>query len=149
VNGTAHKQRLAAILAAAMSSSLSAIASTAVTDLSRIRDDRQALRLSRALVVVAGIAQIAVGVAMQQTTRGALSIALSIASLINGPILGVFFLGATKRADTRAALTGMIAGLVAVGAVSFGTSVAWPWYAVVGSLVTLAVGLIVPRRTAG
>jgi Na+/proline symporter len=131
---------VAAILAAAMSSSLNAIAGTIVADLTKPRDEMHAMRLSRILTVVAGVAQIAVGVAMQRTDRSALSIALSIASLINGPILGVFFLGATKRADTRSALLGMSAGIVAVGLVAFTTHVAWPWYAVVGSLTTFAVG---------
>jgi SSS family solute:Na+ symporter len=133
---------VAAILAAAMSSSLNAIAGTIVADLLRPRDDRHAMKLSRILTVLAGIAQIAVGVAMQRTDRSALNIALSIASLINGPILGVFFLGATKRATTRSALAGMSAGIVAVALVAFTTKVAWPWYAVVGSLTTLAVGMI-------
>ena len=131
---------VAAILAAALSSSLSAIASTVVSDLLRPRDDRSALRLSRMIVVIAGILQIAVGVALQQTTRSALGTALAVASLINGPILGVFFLGATKRAGTSSALIGMSAGIVAVSIVAFATKVAWPWYAVVGSLVTFLVG---------
>jgi SSS family transporter len=133
---------VAAILAAAMSSSLSAIAATVVSDLLRPRDERHAMRLSRAIVVVAGAAQIAVGVALQQTTRSALGTALAVASLINGPILGVFFLGATKRASTTSALVGMSAGLVAVGIVAFATKVAWPWYAVIGSLVTFGVGML-------
>src|SRR4029079_13830519 len=81
----------AAILAAAMSSSLNAIAATVVSDLARPRGDRQALRLSRVVTVLAGIAQIAVGVAMQHTARSGLDTVLGIASLVNGPILGVFF----------------------------------------------------------
>jgi SSS family transporter len=137
---------VAAILAAAMSSSLSAIAATVVSDLLRPRDERQAMRLSRAVVVIAGIAQIAVGIALQQTTRSALGTALAVASLINGPILGVFFLGATKRAGTASALTGMTAGIVAVSVVAFATKVAWPWYAVIGSVTTFAVGVIGNRK---
>ena len=131
---------VAAILAAAMSSSLNAIAGTVVADLARPRDERSAMRLSRILTVMAGLAQIAVGVALQRTDRSALNIALAIASLINGPILGVFFLGATKRATTRSALIGMSAGIAAVALVAFTTRVAWPWYAVVGSLTTLLAG---------
>lgn len=133
---------VAAILAAAMSSSLNSIAATIVADLLRPRDDRHAMRLSRVLTVAAGIAQIVVGIAMQHSGRSALNVALSIASLINGPILGVFFLGATKRATTSSALAGMSAGIVAVALVAFTTKVAWPWYAVVGSLTTLLVGMI-------
>jgi SSS family transporter len=135
---------VAAILAAAMSSSLSAIASTVVADLYRPlakgRDDRHYLNVSKWITVVAGVAQIVVGVGMQYEQRSALTTALSIASLINGPILGVFFLGATKRGGTAAALTGMVAGLAAVMTVAFATKVAWPWYTVVGSLTTLLVG---------
>jgi len=136
---------VAAILAAAMSSSLSAIAATVVSDLLRPRDERRAMRASRAIVVLAGVAQIAVGVALQHTQRSALNTALSVASLINGPILGVFFLGASKRGGTAAALTGMLAGLAAVLLVAFRTPVAWPWYTVVGSLTTWSVGMIAAR----
>lgn len=109
--------------------------------------ERRAMRLSRIVVVVAGIAQIAVGLGLMHTQRSALNTALSVASLINGPILGVFFLGATKRAGTTAALTGMIAGIVAVNAVAFATKVAWPWYAVIGSVVTFAIGMIASAWT--
>lgn len=133
---------VAAILAAALSSSLSAIASTFVADLLKPRDDRQAMRWSRVIVVLAGVAQIATGVALQQTTRSALSIALAIASLINGPILGVFFLGATRRANTNAALAGMVVGLAVISAVAFATDIAWPWYAAIGSVTTFAAGMI-------
>lgn len=135
---------VAAIFAAAMSSSLSAIASTVVSDLYRPvapgRDDRHYLHVSRWITVIAGVAQIAVGVAMQFEQRSALNTALSIASLINGPILGVFFLGATKRGRTAAAVTGMVAGIAAVLTVWLGTKAAWPWYTVVGSLTTFIVG---------
>ena len=133
---------VAAILAAALSSSLSAIAAAVVSDLAKPKSERTAMRLSRATVVVAGIAQIAVGLALMHTQRSALGTALSVASFINGPILGVFFLGATKRGGTRAALIGMTAGLVAVILVAFGTKTAWPWYTVVGSVVTFSVGMI-------
>jgi len=158
---------IAAILAAAMSSSLSAIAATIVSDLlpwggllarrqaagpaagetagwqPAPQDDKAAMRVSRVITVLAGVAQIAVGLAMQYTQRSALNTALAIASLINGPILGVFFLGATKRASTPSALVGMSAGIAAVAVVAFTTKTAWPWYAVVGSMTTFAVGMIV------
>ncbi len=133
---------IAAILAAAMSSSLNAIAGTIVADLTRPRSEQQAMRLSRVITVLAGVAQIAVGLALQHTERSALNTALAIASLINGPILGVFFLGATKRASTPSALIGMSAGIAAVAVVAFATKTAWPWYTVVGSVTTFAIGMI-------
>jgi SSS family solute:Na+ symporter len=139
---------VAAILAAAMSSSLNSIASTVIADLYRpfakqAHDDRHDLVLSRVITVVAGIAQIAVGIAMQREARTALNTALSVASLINGPILGVFFLGRTRRAGSTGALVGMTAGIAVVAAVAFATKLAWPWYTVVGSLTTLGVGSLV------
>jgi SSS family transporter len=140
---------VAAILAAALSSSLNSIAATVVADLYRPfttrRDDRRDLMLSRIVTVIAGIAQIAIGIAMQHQQRSALSTALSVAALINGPILGVFFLGIAKRAGSSAALIGMSAGLATVSWVAFATPVAWPWYTMVGSLTTLGVGALVAK----
>jgi SSS family transporter len=137
---------VAAIFAAAMSSSLSAIASTVVADLYapvvRERSDRHYLNVSRVVILLAGMAQIAVGVGMQYTARSALNIVLSVASLINGPILGVFLLGATGRGGRLAAFAGMVSGLAVVLYVAFATKVAWPWYTLVGSLTTLGVGSV-------
>jgi len=136
---------VAAIFAAAMSSSLNSISATAVSDLYRPlfpnRNDRHYLAVSRWLTVVAGVAQIGVALAIRHQTRSALDAALSVASILNGPVLGVFLLGAfSRRAGTAAAFTGMAAGLAAVLAVWSLTSVAWPWYTLVGSMTTLAVG---------
>lgn len=140
---------VAAILAAALSSSLSAIASTAVTDLYRPivrdREDRHYLNVSRLIVIVAGIAQIVVALLLRTSARSALDTALGVASLFNGPILGVFLLAALRRGGPAAALSGMTVGLAAVLCLRFLTPVAWPWYAVVGSLVTLGAGLLVDR----
>ena len=138
---------VAAIFAAAMSSSLNSIAATFVADLyapvARGRDDRHYLRVSRIATVIAGILQIAVGLGLQQQKQSALSTALSVASLINGPILGVFFLGASRRGGPPAAFAGMLTGLAVVLYVRFATPIAWPWYTVIGSLVTFGVGSLV------
>ncbi|MBV9492615.1 MAG: sodium:solute symporter [Acidobacteria bacterium] len=138
---------IAAIFAAAMSSSLNSIAATFVADLYkpmvRGREDRHYLSVSRVATVVAGIAQIAVGLAMLDQRRSALDAALAVASLINGPILGVFLLGAIRRGTPRSALVGMTAGIAAVTAVWLGTKVAYPWYAVIGALTTVAAGAFV------
>jgi SSS family solute:Na+ symporter len=138
---------VAAIFAAAMSSSLNSIAATFVADLyapvARRRDDAHLLRVSHIVTVVAGIAQIAVALAMNNQKRSALDAALAVASLINGPILGVFLLGSLRRGNSRSAFAGMSAGLVVVLSVWMFTKVAWPWYAVIGSLTTVLIGLIV------
>jgi SSS family transporter len=146
---------VAAIFAAAMSSSLNAIAATAVSDLYRPavpgREDRHYLVVSRWLTLLAGAAQIAVALAIRGMTRSALDAALSVASILNGPVLGVFLLGAfSRRAGKGAAFAGMAAGLAAVVAVWKLTPLAWTWYTLVGSGTTLAVGALLgplsPRR---
>jgi SSS family transporter len=140
---------VAAIFAAAMSSSLNSIAATSVADLYTPivpgRSDRHYLKVSRILTVVAGVVQITVALLMQRSARTALDAALSVASLINGPILGVFLLGSLRRGNQLSALIGMTAGLLLVLFLRFGTTVAWPWYTVVGSLTTLFIGLFVDR----
>jgi Na+/proline symporter len=138
---------VAAIFAAAMSSSLNSIAATFVADLYspivRNRDDRHYLKVSHVVTIVAGIVQIAVGLAMMHQRRSALDAALSVASLINGPILGVFLLGAMKRGGPASAFAGMTAGIAVVMTAWLATHVAWPWYTVIGSLTTVLVGTIV------
>jgi SSS family solute:Na+ symporter len=141
---------VAAIFAAAMSSSLNSIAAAFVADLYKPfraeKPDRHYLRVSHVVTILAGIVQILVALAVRHKSESALSTALSVASLINGPILGVFLLGSARRGGPRAALAGMSAGIAVVLAVRFGTHVAWPWYTVIGSLTTFAAGAVIPER---
>jgi solute:Na+ symporter, SSS family len=68
--------------------------------------------------------------------------ALAIASFVTGILLGLFLLGIlTRRVGQSAALMGMLAGIAAVSSAKFGTRLAWPWYALVGSSTVFAVGL--------
>jgi SSS family transporter len=143
---------VAAIFAAALSSSLNSIAATAVNDLYRPfakdRDDRHFLRVASILTVIVGIVQIAVAIAVKDVGQSALTQALAVAGLINGPILGVFLVGTfVKRANETAALTGMIVSIGLMLFVYFGTKTAFPWYPVIGSLTTLAVASVVSLAT--
>jgi Na+/proline symporter len=70
----------------------------------------------------------------------ALSQALSIASLINGPVLGVFLVGTfLRRVSQPPALIGMVASICAMLYVFFATKIAWTWYVLLGSLITFIV----------
>lgn len=135
---------VAAIFAAAMSSSLNSIAATFVADLYAPavpgRGDAHYLKVSRIVTVIAGLTQIGVGLAMHSQRRSALDAALLVASLINGPILGVFLLGALRRGTPRSGLSGMTAGIAVVLTVWLATKIVWPWYAAIGALTTLIVG---------
>jgi len=138
---------VAAIFAAALSSSLNSIAATVINDLYKpFRQnisDKQLLRLSGMLTVVIGIVQIVVAVVFMQTGESALNLALSVASLINGPILGVFLVGTfIKAAREKHALVGMLASIALMIYILLGTKIAWPWYALIGSLTTVFVTFI-------
>ncbi|MER3426591.1 MAG: hypothetical protein C4334_00615 [Pyrinomonas sp.] len=132
---------VAAILAAALSSSLNSIAATAVNDLYRPfrpnRDDRHYLRVSHWLTLLWGVVQVGVALAARNQDRSALDQALSVASLINGPVLGVFLIGTfLRRAGESAALVGMFIGIAVMLYLNFMTPLAWTWYVLVGSMVT-------------
>lgn len=135
---------VAAIFAAALSSSLNAIAATAVNDLYKPfrpkRDDKHYLRVSHWLTLVWGVVQIAVALVVMRKNRSALDQALSVASLINGPVLGVFLVGTfLRRVSEPPALIGMLTSIVAMLYVRFFTPIGWTWYVLIGSAVTLVV----------
>ena len=78
--------------------------------------------------------------------------ALAIAGLVSGILLGLFLLGIlTRRVGQSAALVGVLAGVAAVTYAKFGTALAFPWFALVGSSTVFAVGLaasfVVPGRS--
>ena len=145
---------IAAIFAAALSSSLNSIAATAVNDIYKpfAKDvtDKKLVRIAGILTVVVGIVQIAIAICLKDVNSSALGLALAVASLINGPILGVFLVGAfLKRAKEIHALAGMIVSilvmtyiLLAANKVVAGPVIAWPWYALIGSSITLIVAFV-------
>jgi solute:Na+ symporter, SSS family len=135
---------VAAIFAAAMSSSLNSIAATAVNDLYKPfrpdRDDKHYLKVSHLLTLFWGVVQIGVALAVRNQPGSALSMALSIASLINGPILGVFLVGTfLRRVSQPPALIGMVVSICSMLYVFFATKIAWTWYVFLGSLITFVV----------
>ena len=132
---------LGAIFAAAMTSSLNSCATVAVNDLVRVTPERQ-LRVTRVLTAVFGVVQIAVGIAGQWVQSSIVSSILGIAAFTTGIVLGVFFLGLfTRRVGQHAALAGLVVGLAGMTWIFFGTPLAWTWYALAGSLLTVAAGL--------
>ena len=135
---------VAAIFAAALSSSLNSIAATAVNDLYKPfapgRDDRHYLRVSRWLTLGWGVVQIAVALALMTQQRTAVDQALSVAGLINGPVLGIFLVGTLlRRVSEPPALIGMLASCAVMLYVRFATPLAWTWYVLLGSAVTFLV----------
>ena len=142
---------IAAILAAAMSNlsaALNSLASTTVMDfikpLSKIhRSEAQYLALAKKITLAWGGILFAIAVA-SQGIPSVLEAGLGIASIVYGSLLGVFLLGMlTKRPGEIAAMSGMVAGLAVMLYVKFGTQIAFTWYVMIGTAVTLSVGLLV------
>lgn len=141
---------VAAVFSAAMgtlSGSLNASAATTVNDLYRPlvpqADDRHLLWVSKALTALWGLAQMAMAFAATGLQQNVVENALAVASFTTGIVLGLFLLGIFTRVAQPAALLGLLAGVAAVSFAKFGTPLAWPWYALVGSSTVFVVGVIV------
>ncbi len=145
---------VAAIFAAALSSSLNSIAATAVNDIykpfAKDRSDKHLMKIAGILTVIVGIVQIGIAIGLRNANTSALGMALAVASLINGPILGVFLVGAfLKTAREIHALLGMAVSifvmvyiLLASNGYVSGPVIAWPWYALIGSTVTVLFAFV-------
>ncbi len=138
-----------AIFAAAMStlsSSLNASATAAVNDLYRplLRPSASSahlLAVTRAFTAFFGSVQMGVAFLGPRLSESVVSEVLAIAGFTTGIVLGVFFLGLFTRVGRRSAILAMVLGLAVMTWVHFATPLAWPWYALVGSLGTLGIGV--------
>jgi Na+/proline symporter len=141
---------IAAVLAAAMSNlsaALNSLASTTVLDFYRRvshagRTDEQWLALARRTTLIWGAALFAIAV-VAQGVRSVLEAGLSIASVVYGALLGVFLLGLlTRRVQEKAAMAGMLAGLLVMLYVRLGTPIAWTWYVLIGTTATFVAAYL-------
>jgi SSS family solute:Na+ symporter len=141
---------IAAILAAAMSTvsgSLNALSAATLHDLwTPLRgapDAATGLKLSRRFTLL--WAAVLVGGALLYRAEGTpvVVIALSIASFTYGGLLGGFFLAMLwPRAIQRDAILAMSAGIFVMAVAVRGSGIAWPWFVLIGSSVTLATGIL-------
>jgi SSS family transporter len=139
---------VAAIVAAALSPSLNAMAATTVNDfyLRYFRpdaDQREQMRVSRQATVGWGLVQLAIAVGAQWMDRSVLDAGLAVLSFASGAVLGAFLLGTLfPHVREREALVGMIAGLAAMTLVWGLTTVAFTWYVFIGAITTCGVALL-------
>jgi Na+/proline symporter len=139
---------IAAVLGAAMSAisaELSSLSTATVIDFYRRwykpeASDEHFLNVSR--VATAGWGIFACIVASYAATLGSLiEVVNRFGSFFYGSILGVFLLAMIPRTGARGAFVGLLAGMSAVAAVSFGApSVSFLWHNVIGAVTVLAVG---------
>ena len=65
-------------------------------------------------------------------------------SFFYGSLLGVFILAiGTRRATSRGAFWGLLAGIAVVAVVAFTTPIAFLWHNVVGAVTVVVVGMVV------
>jgi solute:Na+ symporter, SSS family len=148
-----------AMIAAAManlSAALNSLASSSVVDFykpffRRGASEDHYLRISRIATLAWGGVLVAIALAAQLAQQSVLELALTIASVPYGAMLGIFLLGVlTKRATGEGAFVGALAGLATLVAVLVApafhfTPIAWTWYVAIGTTVTFGVGWVASR----
>jgi SSS family transporter len=156
---------VAAVLAASMAtlaSSLNSGAGAFVADFYRPlrpgRSEPHYLLVSRVMTSFWGVTRIAVALAAVPLLgdRSVIDQVFTVAGFTTGMILGLFLLGSLpRRVGARAALAGLVVGFVTVTLV-WGLplvlrtkGLAWPWYAPVGTCVTVGVALLLDRVGVG
>ena len=148
---------VAAILAAAManlSAALNSLSATTVVDFLAARknplpDGRGStaqrsgpryLWQARLATVVWSAVLLSIGL-LARRWGSVLEAGLTIASIPSGALLGVFLLGVlTRRPRERAAIAGVVCGLVVILYIRFRTPIAFTWYVLIGTVVTFSTG---------
>lgn len=139
---------IAAIVAAALSPSINAMAATTVNDfyLKYVRtppDEKRLLVLSKRFTIMWGVVQLCVALGAQWLDQSVLDAGLSVLSLTTGPVLGAFLVGVlTRRVGATAMLSGMTLGAIALSYVWYHETVGFTWYALLGSSVSAAGALL-------
>jgi len=147
---------VAAILAAAMStvaSSLNSLASATTHDLyapwSRRREPTHLLRVGRALTLAWALILVGGAMLFPERRTPVVELALSIASITYGALLGTYLLGGLwPRARERDVIIAVLASLTAMIPVVLGfpdrwlPGLAWPWFVPLGTGITVAAGIL-------
>jgi len=139
---------VAAIVAAALSPSLNAMAATTVSDfylpyVNPAADQDTQMRVAKQATVGWGVVQLSVAIGAQWMERSVLDAGLAVLSFASGPVLGAFLLGTlASKVTERDTFAGMLAGLMIVTFVWWGTTVAFTWYVLIGAVTTCAVALV-------
>ena len=151
---------IACVFAAAMSSlssSINALASATAYDYwaqlaGASGDEGRILKAGKAFTLGWGalLAAGAIGFIPLSRQTSAVEVALGVAAIVYGGLLGAFALGiAAPRTGQAGAIAGIVTGIASV--VALQGSVAWLWYVPIGATVTVIVGLayrVIPQPRA-
>ncbi len=139
---------LAGIFAAAMSSlssSINSISASSAIDIFKINlrknSDKIKLRFSRLISLFWTICIVLVSVLLSDNKSPLVELGLSIASVTYGGMLGIFFMGRIfKSINDKAAVSGMIAGIITTIIIALTTNMFWPWFVCTGFIVSITTG---------
>jgi SSS family solute:Na+ symporter len=163
---------VAAILAATMSTHSGAINSLAAATTMdiwvplthRTANEPATFRAGRLFALMWGVVLTGGALLYPESQTPVVVVALSIASFTYGALLGAFLLGIyNARAKQRDAVIGMSVGIAVMAAVVFAkplavaipsiasalgpfANIAWPWYVLIGTTITLFVGTVSAMR---
>ncbi|MFQ5702458.1 MAG: sodium:solute symporter [Gemmatimonadales bacterium] len=151
---------VAGLLAAAMStvsSSLNALASAATHDfyapIAGSKDPKHLLKVGRWATVLWAAVLATGALSFRSTDQPVVVLALSIASITYGALLGTYILGGLVRGARQLhAIVAIAVATVTMLVVVFAkplafADLAWPWYVPLGTAITLAVGAGMSRLT--
>ena len=150
---------VAGILAAAMSSHASAVNSLASASthdfyapLARRQEPTHLLWVGRWLTLLWTAVLVAGAMAFRNQNTPVVQLALSVASITYGALLGTYLLGGWwPRARQRDVIRAIIASVLVMTPVVLGVpwrllpGLAWPWYVPLGTAVTVLVGMVSSR----
>ena len=150
---------VAGILAAAMSSHASAVNSLASASthdfyapLARRQEPIHLLWVGRWLTLLWTAVLVAGAMAFRNQNTPVVQLALSVASITYGALLGTYLLGGWwPRARQRDVIRAIIASVLVMTPVVLGVpwrllpGLAWPWYVPLGTAVTVLVGMVSSR----
>jgi solute:Na+ symporter, SSS family len=144
---------IAGLIAAAMSTlagSISALTSTTVYDYlmpySTWFRSRDEIVVSRMVIVVWSLLLAGSALFFMGSPHAVVELALSIASFTYGGLLGTFFLGVlSKNTLQKHAIPAFFSGIGVMIYIILFTPIAWTWYTLIGTSVTVGVGGLLTR----
>jgi solute:Na+ symporter, SSS family len=139
---------VAAIVAAALSPSLNAMAATTISDfylpyVNPNADQATQMRVSKQVTVAWGVVQLLVAIGAQFMNGSVLNAGLTVLSLASGSVLGAFLVATLSTSvKERDIFAGMIAGIIVMTGVWWLTPIAFTWYVLIGAVTTCGVAMV-------
>ncbi len=134
---------IAGLLAAAMSSPVSALSSALIEDIykpyfGKDKTDKQLLKYAQGAAFMWTVILIFSAFIFMNSSQSVVVLALTIASFTYGGLLGTFLLGIFfNRIKQSDAIIGFACGIIGMIFIIYYTKIAWTWYTIIGVMITI------------